>query len=94
MIKIGTIVKSVSGRDKGSFYAVVGYDEEANAPLIADGRRRKIENPKRKNPRHISVTNTIIEQGILNGITNKKLRNFLHEFNFPLNRERNFNTGE
>jgi len=77
-IKNGTIVKSISGHDKGSFYAIVC--SENGIPFIADGRRRKIENPKRKNPKHISVTNTVIE---LTELTNRKLRGVLHPFNFP-----------
>jgi ribosomal protein L14E/L6E/L27E len=77
-MKTGTIIKSIAGHDKGSFYVIVGYDGEK--PLIADGRRRKLENPKAKNPRHIKKTNTIAETAEL---TNKKLRALLHSFNFP-----------
>ncbi|MDR2532071.1 MAG: KOW domain-containing RNA-binding protein [Oscillospiraceae bacterium] len=83
-IKIGTIVKSIAGHDKGSFYVVVGY--ENNMPLIADGRRRKLEKPKAKNPKHTAKTNTVTEPAEL---TNKKLRAVLHSFNFP-----NEGTGE
>jgi ribosomal protein L14E/L6E/L27E len=78
MINTGTVVKSTSGHDKGSFYVIVGYDGEK--PLIADGRRRKLEKPKAKNPKHISKTNTVT--GVTE-LTNKKLRAVLHSFNFP-----------
>ena len=77
-IKTGTIIKSMSGHDKGSFYIIVGVQD--NKPLIADGRRRKLEKPKVKNPKHISKTNTSIETIDL---TNKKIRALLHSFNFP-----------
>jgi len=56
-IKTGTIIKSNFGHDKHSFYVIVGYDADRNYPLIADGRRRKLAKPKRKNPKHLSKTN-------------------------------------
>lgn len=90
--KTGTIVKSMSGHDKGSFYAIVG--SESGTPLIADGRRRKVEKPKKKNQRHISATNTVIEPAVLNGITNRKLRGVLHPFNFPGEKNANMTDGE
>ncbi|MCL2109239.1 MAG: KOW domain-containing RNA-binding protein [Oscillospiraceae bacterium] len=77
-IEIGTIIKSISGHDKHSFYVIVGYDNDS--PLIADGRRRKLAKPKRKNPKHLSKTNTVIDMADL---TDKKLRKALHSFNFP-----------
>jgi ribosomal protein L14E/L6E/L27E len=77
-MKIGTIIKSTAGHDKDSFFVVVGMKDEK--PLIADGRRRKLEKPKAKNPKHISKTNETVE---MTDLTNKKLRSFLHSFNFP-----------
>jgi ribosomal protein L14E/L6E/L27E len=77
-IKIGTVVKSMSGHDKNSFYVVVGF--AGDKPLIADGRRRKLGKPKIKNPKHISGTNTAMEVA---EITDKKIRAALHSFNFP-----------
>jgi len=77
-LQTGTIVKSKAGHDKESFYVIVGYDGEK--PLIADGRRRKLKNPKAKNPKHISKTNTAVNMADL---TDKKLRGYLHSFNFP-----------
>jgi ribosomal protein L14E/L6E/L27E len=75
---IGTIVKSLSGHDKNSFYIVVGFKN--NMPLIADGRRRKLAKPKAKNPKHIAKTNTVTEPAEL---TDKKIRALLHDLNFP-----------
>ena len=72
----GTVVKSVAGHDKGSFYTVV--DVSDGVVYIADGKRRKLEKPKRKNPKHVKVTKTILE---LDGMTNKRLRSSLSVFN-------------
>ncbi|MDR2558003.1 MAG: KOW domain-containing RNA-binding protein [Oscillospiraceae bacterium] len=77
-MKTGIIVKSTSGHDKGSFYVIVGYN--SGKPLIADGRRRKLGKPKIKNPKHIKKTNTAVS---MTELTDKKLRNYLHSFNFP-----------
>ena len=71
----GSVVTAVAGRDCGGFFAVVGID--GNFCFICDGKSRKLDSPKRKNIKHIRVTNSMIE---LNDITDKKLRNFLKSF--------------
>lgn len=54
MYERGQVVVSTAGRDKGRLLAVVRTD----SPFIyvCDGRERPLDNPKRKNPRHIEVT--------------------------------------
>ena len=42
-----------AGREAGGAYFVLGYEE--GRALLADGRRRKIAAPKKKNPRHIEL---------------------------------------
>lgn len=74
-IQIGSVVKALAGREKNSFYVAVGIHD--GFVLIADGKERKLENPKRKNVKHISPTNTIIDT---DGLTNKKLRKLIAEF--------------
>jgi len=44
------IVKSIAGRDKGKFFFVLDVEDEFY--LLADGKTRKIENPKRKKRKH------------------------------------------
>ena len=55
---LGQIVLVKRGRDKGSFMVVLGLEE--GFVLIADGRRRKLNKPKRKNTRHVSATKSFI----------------------------------
>ena len=43
MIPVGTIVKAKAGRDKEGFFVVVKSEE--GWVYIADGKRRKVENP-------------------------------------------------
>ncbi len=51
MAVVGTVVKSLSGKDRGQLLVVVGSD--AHRWLVADGRRRKLQSPKAKNPKHL-----------------------------------------
>ena len=77
-MNIGTVVKSMYGHDAGSFYVIVS--DEVEFVTIADGRRRKLSKPKRKNKKHLSVTKTKATATELS--TDKKIRQFLWPFNF------------
>ena len=52
---IGTVVFSKAGRDKGLAMVVLGVDE--NYLLLADGKLRTLENPKKKKIKHVQPTN-------------------------------------
>lgn len=45
------IVKSTAGRDRGSYFFVL--ETEGEFLLLADGKLRKVETPKRKKRRHV-----------------------------------------
>ena len=75
MIPVGTIVKAKAGRDKEGFFVVVKSEEKW--AYIADGRRRKVESPKKKNPVHLTVTNTVLSHSM---DTNRKIRDALRVF--------------
>ncbi len=82
MVQIGSIVKSKSGHDSGSFYVVVSLEGEF--AYIADGRRRKREKPKRKNLKHLARTNAVVSAKDFE--TDKQLRRVLWDYNFgPIN---------
>lgn len=51
----GMICASAQGRDKGQVYAVVGMAGDSFV-LVADGIRRKLDSPKRKNLKHLALT--------------------------------------
>jgi ribosomal protein L14E/L6E/L27E len=51
---VGRIVYSIAGRDKDKCLAVINFDE--NYVWVADGKERKVQSPKRKNIKHISLT--------------------------------------
>ena len=73
-IKLGQIVKSIKGRDKGRNFVVVEiYDKEYI--LIADGDLRKVSKPKKKKIKHVAKYNTTsdkIREAILK---NRKINN-------------------
>ena len=46
-IQKGSVVRALAGRDKDGFFVVLGV--KGSHALIADGKRRQIQNPKRKN---------------------------------------------
>ena len=71
----GSVVMAEAGRDKGNYFAVVDAGEKYC--FIADGKSRKLASPKRKNIKHIRITDSMID---LNDITDKKLRNMLKQF--------------
>jgi len=48
--ELADIVRSVNGRDEGKLFFVIGFDGEY--VLLADGRGRRIEKPKRKKLKH------------------------------------------
>lgn len=50
-ISISDIVLSVAGRDQGKLFFVIGTD--GAYVLIADGKQRRLERPKRKKLKHV-----------------------------------------
>ena len=49
---VGRVVRSKQGHDKGRWFAVVETVDETYV-LIADGRTRKLEKPKKKQHKHL-----------------------------------------
>ncbi len=72
MDNLGRPVVSLAGRDKGIVLCVVGTD--GDKLLLADGRGRKVQNPKRKQIKHIMFIEAAAHSGPL---TNKALRVYI-----------------
>ncbi|MBO5556085.1 MAG: KOW domain-containing RNA-binding protein [Oscillospiraceae bacterium] len=47
----GNVVRSVAGHDKGDLFLILR--EEGDFVWLADGKRRKIETPKKKRRKHV-----------------------------------------
>ena len=50
---IGYFARSIAGHDKGQLYIVVGYED--NKVCLSDGRLKRVEQPKKKNKKHIQI---------------------------------------
>ena len=76
------IVLSLSGRDKGKYFFVV--DTAGEYVMIADGRYRKLEQPKKKKQKHLQLVlrmNSGVPAKICSGdkVLNSELRRALAE---------------
>lgn len=83
-LKVGQIVRSKAGRDKGRLFIVLNVEEPY--VYIADGSLRKIEKPKKKKSKHLVKYNFIdenIRTKLIDGkkITNSELRKILLNIN-------------
>lgn len=71
----GLIVKATAGKEADGFYVIVACGE--SEVWLADGKRRALSKPKRKNIKHLQLTGTRID---LTALTDKKLRNVLRAY--------------
>ena len=55
----GRVVESIQGRDKGYFFLVLEAAEDI--VKIADGRRHKLANPKRKKTKHLRAKPVLLD---------------------------------
>lgn len=60
-LKIGQIVKSKAGRDKGKIFTIYQVIDEAYV-LVVDGDIRKLNTPKRKKVKHLIIYNTVLTE--------------------------------
>ncbi len=75
MFRQNDVVLSLAGRDQGQLMAVIDVREDG--VWIADGKRRTLESPKRKNPRHLRPCNQSLGREAMT--TNRALRRALRE---------------
>lgn len=69
----GTLALSKAGHDKNELFIII--NEELEYVYLVDGKNRPIENPKRKNKKHIQVINCS-EKTLLEKIdANKRITN-------------------
>lgn len=67
-IKVGQLVCSKAGRDKGQYFLVFESINESFI-LVVDGKVRKVENPKKKNIKHLRFLPKVAKEAVgLNGV--------------------------
>lgn len=73
---IGLLAYSLAGHDKGKVYFVM--KEEGDYLWLADGKNRPLENPKKKNKKHLQIIKrNISEETVddrLKSITNETIK--------------------
>lgn len=82
--KIGQMVRVLKGKEAGSVAVVVAI-VDTKFVLIADGNKRKFDQPKRKNVQHLELS-PIISSEVVHSlqesgrVTNAKLRHAVRAF--------------
>ncbi|MBE6806088.1 MAG: hypothetical protein E7526_06230 [Ruminococcaceae bacterium] len=74
-MRLGRIVCSISGHDKGLYMVVVG--ETPDGVKVCNGKQRRLQNPKLKNVKHLYETEYFVSEEQLK--TNKSLRKAIYE---------------
>ena len=79
-IKQGDIVKAMTGRDKGKYFLVIFLD--GDMAYIVDGKTRKVDNPKKKNNKHLHLLckseTTALD---MSKLSDAQVKNFLSNYN-------------
>ena len=79
---IGTLVRSISGRDKGRILMIVESVDE-NYVKVADGSLRRKENPKLKKLKHLKPIvdeNDVCVKYLSERLTNRTIRDIIERY--------------
>lgn len=60
-LKLGQLVKATAGRDEAQYFFIVGFPKTGYI-LLANGKQRKIAQPKLKKIKHIKKLNIVDEE--------------------------------
>ena len=71
-MKNGTVVKSLQGHDKGSYYLVVGVEDDML--LLADGKTKLLKSPKKKKIKHIYITGEVVNLSVYKPLYDAHIR--------------------
>ena len=74
-IKIGSVVRSIAGHDKGDLLLVVAVED--GYAYVSDGKLRKVSKPKKKKLNHLQGTHCVTEKDFSEDY---KVRNILAEY--------------
>ena len=74
-LKVGQVVVSSAGHDKGELLVIAGFDEDRI--LVCNGKDRKLNKPKAKNPKHLRETEILFTEDSI--VTDRKIRKMLNK---------------
>lgn len=69
----GQLVIGLAGRERNRLLCVTDFD--GRYVYLADGKERPLDNPKRKNPKHVQKTDKQLDESFM--LTNRALRKAL-----------------
>ncbi|MBO7318868.1 MAG: KOW domain-containing RNA-binding protein [Clostridia bacterium] len=72
-------MKSTAGHDKGDLVVIAGFENEK--VMVCDGKHRRLDKPKYKNPKHLQATEMFLEPDSM--ATDKMLRKTLNKIANP-----------
>lgn len=75
---LGYLVYSKAGHDKGEIYLVINEDEQY--VWLVNGLNKKIQNPKKKNKKHVQLINVYYEINDLLLLTNEQVKYHIKKF--------------
>lgn len=80
IIERGALVVSLAGHDKGETFAIINVAD--GYVLVADGKTRRVDSPKRKKLKHVKILNNKIDLEFFEGnggLTDGDLRRAIRE---------------
>ncbi|WP_282938062.1 KOW domain-containing RNA-binding protein [Paenibacillus sp. RC67] len=89
--QLGQLVRIIRGKDSGKFAVIISVEDQRFV-WIADGDKRKFDQPKKKNLNHLELLQTISSEVVdsleeSGRVTNGKLRFALKKYVIPMNSE-------
>ena len=79
-LNVGAVVMATAGREKGEIFLILQEDNEFVS--IVNGTTRTIENPKKKNKKHLHLLcKSETSQLNMKELSNAQVKNFLSNYN-------------
>ena len=79
-LNVGAIVESISGREKGEIFLIISAEDDF--VYLVNGINRTIENPKKKNKKHLHLLcKSEVNNLIMSELTDAQVKNFLSNYN-------------
>ena len=75
----GAVVQAIAGREKGEIFVVV--DESGDFVTLVNGINRTLENPKKKNKKHLHLLcKSNVAQIDMNDLSDAQVKKFLNNY--------------